>query len=130
MDFPTIVSDLYPTKGTRIPVCSRPLKEGIKFSSIIFEADSGHSQRRVKSAPKKTFDLTWAALTQDQYFTLRDFFLKVLNIYAFWYTHPIEKTRYYVRVNQDTFSATNVSQGIGNSGAIYSLQLSLVQEWL
>lgn len=110
-----------------LPNPSRPLKEGVRANTIIYAADSGHEQRREKSNPRRTFDLTWNALTLDQYLTLRDFYMVVLNSAPFMWTHPIENTRVLVRFANDVFQGENV--GHGPKGPIYKLQVSLLQVW-
>lgn len=127
MEFPQVVSELYPTAGTRIPNPSRPFKEGVQSSAIIYTADSGHEQRRVKAPPKRTFELTWNALTKDQYLTLRDFFMQVVTTQPFLWRHPIEGTQFLVRFTNELFSGENI--GHGPKGPIYKLQVSLLQVW-
>lgn len=125
--YPTVVSNTYATAGTRMPNPSRPLQEGFKIQTIAFMADSGYEQRRSKSQPKRTFQLSYTVLTKDQYFTLRDFFLTVLNTYSFTWIHPIEKVSLNVRFAMDTFSAENF--GHGPQGPLYKMQLVLEQVW-
>lgn len=125
--YPTVVSASYPTSGTQIPAASRPLGEGVKASSIVFAGDSGHEQRRKKGDSKRTFQLTYAVLTADQYKTLRDFFMQVLNVYEFEWVHPVEKTALNVKFAMDTFQGENFSHG--PKGALYKLQVSLEQVW-
>ena len=125
--FPTVVSEIYPTAGTNIPNPSRPLGEGVKASTLTQVFDSGHEQRRKKGDSKRTFQLSYIVLTADQYKTLRDFFMQVLNIYEFSWTHPVEKTLHNVKFAMDTFSGENFSHN--NQGALYKLQLQLEQVW-
>lgn len=126
--YPDIVYEAYATAGAEIPNPSLPLAEGVKAQTIISEFDSGHSQRRTKGLPKRTFQLSYIVLTSDQYRTIRDFFMQKLNTYEFNWTHPIEKTVLNVRFTNDTLSAENFSWGVGK-GALYKLQLSLEQVW-
>ncbi len=127
MEFPKVVSPSYPSAGTRIPNPSMPLQEGIKTSTITFVADSGHEQRRQKSDPKRTFQLTYIVLPLDAFKTIRDFFLTVTNVKSFNWTHPVEGTTLTVKFAMDTFSGENF--GYGPSGPLYKLQLSLEQVW-
>jgi len=110
-----------------IPNPSRPFKEGTKSNTLIYTGDSGHEQRREKSPPKRTFEVTWAALTLDQYVTLRDFYMYVLNSKPFLWMHPIEKTQILVRFANEVFQGENF--GHGPKGPIYKLQLSLLEVW-
>lgn len=126
MAFPTVVSASYPTSGQRIPNCAVPLQEGLKVSTITSEFDSGHSQRRRKSLPKRTFQLTYPVLTFDQYKTIRDFFLTVTNVSEFSWTHPVEKVTLNVKFSMDTFSGENFAYG---KVPLYKLQLALEQVW-
>jgi phage-related protein len=125
--YPTVVYEEYKTAGTPMPNPSRPLSEGLKVSTIVSEFDSGHTQRRNKSNPKRTFQLTYTVLTLDQYKTIRAFFMKKLNTYEFNWVHPVEGTVLNVRFTNDTLSAENFSHGV--SGPLYKLQLSLEQVW-
>lgn len=125
MAYPTVVSSSYPTTGQRIPNPAHPISEGIKSSSLSWEADSGHSQRRRKAPPKRTFQLTYVVLTEDQYKTLRGHFLSVLNVDSFTWIHPVEKVTYTVKYAQDTFAGENF--GYGPKGPLYKLQISLEQ---
>lgn len=125
--FPTIVYEAYPTAGTSIPNPSRPLQEGLKTQTVTSEFDSGHTQRRNKNTPKRTFQLNYIVLTVDQYKTLRDFFMLKLNTYSFAWIHPLEKVTLNVRFTNDTFSGENFSHG--HKGPLYKLQLSLEQVW-
>lgn len=124
--YPSIVSELYPTTGQPIPNPSRPLQEGIKTTTIVFAADSGHEQRRPRSAPKRTFQLSYTVLTLDQYKTIRDFFMLVTNVSCFTWVHPVEKTSYLVKFAMDTFSGEYFSHG---HQPLYKLQLQLEQVW-
>lgn len=121
--FPT--QDRY--TGKQLPNCSRPINYGVKASTLSIEFDSGHSQRRQKSAPKSTFEFQYNALSVTEYRTIRDFFMLVQNSRAFLWTDPIEKTTYKVMFNQDTFAA--IQKGHGPAGPWYELQLRLVQTW-
>ena len=125
--FPATVSPDYPTAGTRISSPSRPLAEGIKASTISYEADSGHTQSRPRSNPKRTFNLSWLVLTADEYKTIRDFFMVVTNHAAFSWVHPVEKTTFNVKFAMDTFTGENFSHG--HQGPLYKLQVSLTQSW-
>lgn len=127
LEFPKVVAEQYKTAGESIPNPSRPFKEGIKSSTIVFTADSGHEQRRERANPKRTFEPSWNILTQDQYLTIRDFFLVVLNSKPFLWTHPIEKTKYLVRFTNEIFQGEN--KGHGPKGPWYTLNLSLLQVW-
>lgn len=125
--FPLVVADGLPTAGTPIPNPSRPLTQGVKTSTIIFAADSGHEQRRTKAQPKATFDLQWLALSHDQFLTLKQFFMEVLNVTPFYWLHPLEKESYLVRFDMDTFSGTNKIHG--PKGAFFETSAKLVQVW-
>ena len=125
--FPSLVAAKYDASQPRIPNPARPLKEGIKTNVLIQTFDSGHEQRRQKSDPKRTFDLSYPVLKSKEYFTIRDFFLQVTNSQAFLWTHPVEKTQHLVRFNMDTFAGEYVEHG--PSGPLYKLQLSLLQVW-
>lgn len=127
LEFPKVVASKYKTLGDKIPNPSRPFKEGIKTNTIIFSADSGHEQRREKSDPKLTFEISWVALTQDQYLTIRDFFLVVLNSKPFLWNHPLTGVVYLVRFSNEIFQGEN--KGHGPKGPIYTLSLSLLQVW-
>lgn len=110
-----------------LPNPSRPLKDGVKASTIVYTGDSGHEQRRDRSNPRRTFDLAWNALTLDQYITIRDFYMQALNSAPFLWIHPVEKTRLLVRFANEVFQGENFAHG--PSGPIYKLQLSLLQVW-
>ena len=125
--FPTVVSSTYDSLQPIIPKPSHGIKEGVKASTLIQTFDSGHEQRRQKSPPRKTFEIQYNVLTKNQYFTIRDFFLQVLNSTPFYWTHPIEKVQYLVRFDMDTFQGENFSHGA--SGALFKLQLRLLQVW-
>jgi phage-related protein len=125
--FPSAVSNLYATSGARIPNPSRPFNEGIKTNTITFMSDSGHEQRRQRGNSKRVFDLTFAVLSKDQYFTIRDFFMQVTNVNAFLWLHPIEKTQILVKFAMDTFAGSN--KGHGPAGPWYELQVKLEQVW-
>lgn len=111
----------------QLPNPSRPYKTGIKANTIIYTSDSGAEQRRERSAAKTTFELTWNALLIDQYQTIRDFYMYVLNSKPFIWVCPIEKTQTLVRISNEIFQGEN--KGHGPKGPIYALQLSLVQVW-
>lgn len=127
LQFPTVVSALYPTVGTRIPNPSVPLKEGVKTNTLVFTGDSGHEQRRDKSDPKRVFDPSWNALFVDQYLTIRDFYLQVRCTTPFLWTHPIEKTQFLVRFTNDVFHGEN--KGYGPKGPIYTTSVNMLQVW-
>jgi len=126
--FPTTVAAKYDAQTPRLPNCSRPIKEEVKASTLIVSFDSGHEQRRQKSDPKRAFTLEYAVLRKNEYFTLRDFFLQVLNQEPFLWTHPIEGTTFLVRFDMDTFSGEHF-QHSPVAGPLYKLQIRLVQTW-
>ena len=66
--FPTVTA-----QGKRIPNPSRPLQEGIAANDLVFSSDACHEQRRRKGLPIYTFELSYAALTHEQYITIRNF---------------------------------------------------------
>lgn len=115
------------TTRPSIPRPSHASQSGIQTNSIVFTSDSGAEQRRVRGAPKRTYELSWPALTFDQYQTIRDFFLMVLNVKAFYWVEPIENHRVLVRFVNELFQAQQI--GHGPKGPLYSLGLSLVQVW-
>ena len=149
--FPEVVSDTYRNQADidndvpapRIPNPSRPFTQGLKTSTIIFAADSGHEQRRTKAQPKATFDLQWLVLTYAQKQTLQDFFMQKLNVTPFWWKHPLNKItktvdgietvvpeEWLVRFDMDTFSASNKNHSpFYKVGAMFELQVKLVQVW-
>lgn len=121
-------ASLFTTKP--LPNSSRPLKESIKADTIITSFDSGHEQRRQKSNPKRIFEPQYAVMTLDQYVTIRDFFTQVLNSTPFLWKHPIEGVEYLVRFDMDTFAGENFGHSPHTkSGALYKLQLKLMQVW-
>lgn len=126
--FPSTVAAKYDATTPRLPNCSRPIKESIKQDSLVVSFDSGHEQRRTKSDPKRIFEVTYAALTQNEYATIRDFFLQVTNVTPFTWTHPVEKTVYLVRFDMDTFTGEHF-QHSPVAGPLYKLQLKLLQVW-
>jgi len=125
--YPDIVYEDYPTAGKPIPQPSRPFSEGVKVSSLSFSADSGHEQRRKKGDSKRTFQLTYNVLTADQYKTIRDFFMVVMNVYEFSWTPPMGTVALNVKFSVDTLSGENFAHG--PSGALFKLQFSLEQVW-
>lgn len=128
--FPTTVAEIYDANTPPIPNCSRPLKESIKSDTLIVGFDSGHEQRRQKSNSKRIFEPQYAVLTKNQYFTIRDHFLACLNWKPFLWTHPIEGTQYLVRYDMDTFTGENFGHSPhSKNGALYKLQLKLLQVW-
>lgn len=113
-----------------LPNPSRPMKESIKADTLITSFDSGHEQRRKKSDPKRIFEPQYAVLNHDQYITIRDFFMKVLNSTPFLWKHPIEGVEYLVRFDMDTFTSENFGHSPHTkNGALYKLQLKLLQVW-
>ncbi len=113
--------------GKHLPNCSRPINYGIKANTLSIEFDSGHTQRRIKSLPKKTFDINYLLLLHTEYLTIMDFFTYTLNVKSFYWTDPVTLITYKVMFNQDTFSAEY--KGNSPKGPTYSLSLKLVQSW-
>lgn len=122
--FPTTYIDKGATK--RLPCPSRPLSEGIKVNTLCFDADSGHEQRRKKGDPRKTFEFVFVALTHAQAQCIEDFFLEVLNVYAFDWTHPFTDDVIKVKFDMDTFC----KEMFGHSkhhGPLYKIAIKLEQ---
>ncbi len=115
------------TERKAIPRPSHASQSGIQTNTIVFTSDSGAEQRRVRGAPKRIYEISWPVLTFDQYQTIRDFFLMVLNVKAFYWTDPIENRKVLVRFVNELFQARQI--GHGPKGPLYSLDLSLVQVW-
>lgn len=120
--FPTLTPS-----GKHLTLPTRPIGYGVKTNTLVFTSDSGHEQRRQKGMPKKTFDLSYPILSLEEYKTIRDFFLQVLNVTAFNWTDPIEKITYLVRFDMETFLGQQKYHG--PKGAHYELQLKLLQVW-
>ncbi|BCS54041.1 hypothetical protein [Geobacter sp. SVR] len=122
--------DSYPTmtpSGKPMTLPTRPITYGVKSNTISFTSDSGHEQRRVRGQAKMTFDLNYPILSLEEYKVLRDFYLKMLNVTAFYWTDPIEKIKYLVRFDMDTFSGQQKYHG--PAGPHYELQVKLIQTW-
>lgn len=125
--FPTT----YLLKGveTKIPFCSRPLRESYRTSTLIYEADSGHSQRRQKSPPKLAYDVQYNVLPKACYETIRDFFIaRKGQVEVFLWTNPITKQTLKVRFDQDMLQG----EPVGNHpkfGELYKLSFKIVQEF-
>lgn len=114
------------TAGKRIPNPARPLKEGIKANVLVTAFDSGHEQRRKKGATRQTWELTYPALLQKAYDTLKTFWLARLTVEAFTWTHPITKVVYTVRFENDTWQGDNVLHD-KKLGPIWTLNLKLIE---
>lgn len=102
MVFPTTYTTHLNTTAP-FPIPQKPIAESVKTNNLIYTADSGYEQRRKKSAPRRTFELTFPLLDRQAYETLQTFFLQAGgNLESFAWTHPVTKTSYVVRFDQDT----------------------------
>lgn len=125
----------YPTHYTfrdtslPIPRPSRPLKESVKTSTLIYEADSGHTQRRIKAPPRKIFDIQYNVLPQACYETIRNFYIaKAGQVQAFRWIHPVNKTGYTVRFDQEVLQGEPL--GFHDKfGELYKLSFRLIEEF-
>lgn len=118
----------YPTAtaaGKPLPRPSRPVNFGIKTNVLTVAFDSGSEQRRVKSRPRRTFDFQYNVLSEDEYVTIREFFLAVQNCYAFYWTDPLDQIKYTVKFAMDTFNG--VYKYHAHKGPYYELQIKLEQ---
>lgn len=118
--FPTVD---YASK--RIPNPSMPLNEGIKTNTVMFSSDSGREQRRKKGASLRTWELSYIALTDAAYRTIRDFYIANTDVNSFSWTHPISKITFTVRFDTSNFQGENIAHNIKTP--IWKLSLKLIQ---
>jgi phage-related protein len=119
----------FPTQtpqGKRVPNPSRPLQEGIAAQDLIFSSDSGHEQRRRKGLPICTFELSYVALTYDQYVTIRNFYINHTTAKAFDWYHPFTKQKYRVRFASDNLQGEYFEHP-AVTGPLYKLSFALRQ---
>lgn len=112
----TVPQGTLPTNGTywvattdpviQFPIPARPIPQSLKTNNLIFSVDSGFEQRRKKSPPRMTFDLTWPLLEKAAYEALQSFFLSVGgSLESFSWKHPVSQTTYVCRFDMDQLVA-------------------------
>lgn len=120
--------DTFPTldyEGKQIPNPSLPVKESVKSNTLIISFESGHEQRRAKSAPMYVWELNYVVLTDSAYKKIRDFYLTHTDEKAFYWSHPLTKVRWKVRFSANTFQASNFTYNIKTN--LWSANITLNQ---
>lgn len=124
---------VYPTIFTHqgatypLPRPSRPINETFHTNVLTWSSDSGNEQRRKRGETKVSFDISYPALVDAAYYTLRDFFIaRCGKLEAFTWVHPVTKITYTVRFDSDTLSAEPVGRN-AKFGEIWKASFKLVQ---
>ena len=118
---------IFDYKSNRIPNPSKPITDGIQFSTIITAFDSGVEQRRKKGAPRRTWEFNYVALLGTAYQTIADFFLNRGGpLESFQWVHPLSNLQYTVRFNMDSLSG-EYFEHTPNKGPVYKLAIKLIE---